>query len=78
MISFFRPNMDKYYKGKYDLLNRPAKKFENSITKAGGINYYDVSKFIFLDGTMTEFSYGQEVLFYKKNIDEIEKKLSLK
>ena len=72
------PNIDKYDKKTYDLLNRPAKKYENSITIAGGINYYGVSKLIFLEGTMTEFSYGQTLLFYKEDIDELQKKVKSK
>ena len=62
----------------YDLLNRHTKKYDNSITKAGGINYYGVSKLIFLEGTMTEFSYGQTLLFYKEDIDELQKKVKSK
>ena len=63
------PNLNRLDKKTYDLLNRPTKKFEKSITIAGGINYYGVSKLIFLEGTMTEFSYGQALLFYKDDID---------
>ena len=40
---------------------------------AGGINYFGLSKLIFLEGTMNEFSYGQALLFYKDDIKEIEK-----
>lgn len=63
---------------KYDLLNRPVRKFENSITIAAGINYYGVSKLLFLEGTMTEFSYAQALLFYKEDIEQIEKKTNSK
>jgi hypothetical protein len=42
----------------YNPINRTAKKFEKSIAIAGGINYYGLSKLMFLDGTMNEFSYG--------------------
>ena len=72
------PNLNRLDKKTYDLLNRPTKKFEKSITIAGGINYYGVSKLIFLEGTMTEFSYGQALLFYKDDIDKIEKKINSK
>ena len=65
------PNIDKYDKKTYDLLNRPAKKYENSITIAWGINYYGVSKLILSEGTMIEFSYGQTLLFYKEDIYEL-------
>ena len=40
-------NIDKYGKKSYDLLKRHPKKFENSTTKEGGVNYYDVSRLIF-------------------------------
>ena len=58
----------------YRLINRPEKKFPLSLTIAAGINYYGLSKLIFLDGTMNEFAYGQALLFYKDDIEEIEKK----
>ena len=51
------PNIDRFDKKTYDLLNRPTRKFEKSITIAGGINYYGVNKLIFLEGTITGFSY---------------------
>ena len=44
------------------------------MTIAAGINYYGLSKLIFLDGTMNEFAYGQALLFYKDDIEEIEKR----
>ena len=37
---------------KYNLINRPEKKFELSLTIAAGINYHGIDKLIFLDGTM--------------------------
>ena len=45
---------------------------------AGGINFYGLSKLIFLDGTMNEFAYGQALLFYKDDIEKIEKEHKLK
>ena len=33
-----------------------------------------MSKLIFLDGTMNEFTYGQALLFYKYDIEEVEKR----
>ena len=60
------PNIDRSNKKKYDLLNGPSQKFENSITIAGGINYYGVSKLIFLEGIMAEFSYGQALFFTRQ------------
>ena len=62
----------------YKLLNRPQKKFEKSLMIAGGINYFGLSKLIFLEGTMNEFSYGQALLFYKDDIQEIEKNHKVK
>ena len=37
-----------------------------------------MSKLIFLDGTMNEFAYGQTLLFYKDDIEEIEKRENIK
>ena len=45
---------------------------------AGGINFYGLSKLMFLDGTMNEFSYGQALLFYKEDIEKIEKENKIK
>ena len=45
---------------------------------AGGINFYGLSKLIFLDGTMNVFSYGQDLLFYKEDIEKIEKENKVK
>jgi len=44
---------------------------------AGGINYYGLGKIIFLEGTMNQFSYGQSLLFYKDDINEIKKNKNL-
>ena len=63
----------KWDKNTYSLINRPKRKVEKSLIIAGGINYYGMSKLIFLDGTMNEFAYGQTLLFYKDDIEEIEK-----
>ena len=62
----------KFDEDTYKLMNRPTKKFEKSITIAGGINYYGVSKLIFLEGTMTDFSYNQALLFYKDDVEKIQ------
>ena len=45
---------------------------------AGGINFYGLSNLIFLDGTMNEFSYGQALLFYKDDIEKIQKDHKIK
>ena len=57
--------LKKWNKKIYALLNRPRKKFEKSLMIAGGINFYGLSRLIFLNGTMNELSYGQALLFYK-------------
>ena len=59
---------------KYNLINRPKKKFEKSIMVAGGINYFGLSQLIFLEGTMNDFSYGQALLFYKDDIEKLKNK----
>ena len=53
-------------------------KLEKSLMIAGGINFYGLSKLLFLDGTMNEFVYGQALLFYKYDIEKIEKEHKLK
>jgi len=58
----------------YNLINREEKKFENSIMIAGGISSSGLSHLILLDGTLNQFSYGQALLYYKEDIDEIKKK----
>ena len=58
----------------YKLLNRTQKNFEKSLMIAGGINYFGLSKLIFLEGTMNKFSCDQALLFHKDSIQEIEKK----
>ena len=40
---------------------------------AEDISSYGLSRIIFLDGTMNEFSYGQALLFYKDDIEKIER-----
>ena len=72
------PKKQKWDKHTYKLLNRPKKKFENSLIIAGGINYFGLSKLIFLEGTMNQFSYGQTLLFYKDDIKKIEEKEKIK
>ena len=67
----------KWNQDTYELINRPQKKVEIKIIIAGGVNYYGLSKLI-LDGTMNEFAYGQALLFYKDDIEKIEKKENIK
>ena len=61
-------------KDAYELINRPSKKFENSIMISGGISYYGLSKLIFIDGTMNNFAYAQTILFFKEDIARINEK----
>ena len=41
---------------------------------AGGISFYGLSDLIIVEGTMTDFAYGQTLLYYKKNYDEFKLK----
>ena len=77
---FIRLDPDKkiWDESTYELLNRPAKKFEKSLTIAGGISYFGLGKLMFLDGTMNEFSYGQALLFYQDDIEQISKNENVK
>ena len=61
----------------YDLINRPTKKFEPGIMIAGGISYYGLSNIIFIEGTMNNFAYGQTLIFYNEDIEEIKRKKEL-
>ena len=60
--------------GIYDLINRAKRKFEPSIMVAGGISYYGLSNIIFVEGNMNNFAYGQTLIFYKEDIEDINKK----
>lgn len=55
----------------YNLINRATKKFEPSIMVAGGISYFGLTNIIFVEGTMNDFAYGQTIIFYKEDIEEI-------
>jgi hypothetical protein len=39
----------------------------------GVINFFGLSKLMFLEGSMNEFAYGQALLFYKDDIEKIAK-----
>ena len=41
---------------------------------AGGISYYGLSKIIFVEGTMNNFAYGQTLIFYNEDIEDINRK----
>ena len=53
----------------YNLVNRPERNFEKSLMLAGGKFYHRLIKLIILDRTLSEFSYGQRLLFYKNDIN---------
>ena len=40
---------------------------------AGGISFFRLSHIIFVEGTIKDFSYGQTLLFYKEDIEEMNK-----
>jgi len=42
---------------------------------AGRVHFHDVNVLLLLEGTMKEFSYFQDLYFYKDNIEEIKKTL---
>ena len=62
----------------YELINRENRKFEKSLMIAGGISYYGLSRLIFLEGTMNDFAYGQALMFYKEDIDDIRDRYGVK
>ena len=45
---------------------------------AGGISASGLSHLILLDGTLNQFAYGQALLYYKEDIDEMKKKIRYK
>ena len=57
-----------------NIVNKQADKFPKKILIAGGISYYGLSDLIIVEGTMTDFAYGQTLLHYKKNFDEFKLK----
>lgn len=60
--------------GIYELISRQERKFEPSIIIAGGISSYGLSHLLLLDGTLNEFAYGQALLYFKEDIEQLEKK----
>jgi len=58
----------------YQLISRQERKFEPSIIIAGGISSYGLSHLLLLDGTLNEFAYGQALLYFKEDIENLEKK----
>ena len=59
--------------GIYELISRQERKFEPLIIIAGGISSYGLSHLLLLDGTLNEFAYGQALLYFKEDIDKLEK-----
>jgi len=64
----------KWDKTDCSLISRQKTKIEKCLIIGGGINYYGMSKLIFLHGTMNEFAYEEALLIYKDDIKENEKK----
>ena len=76
-IRISKEKAQKWYSGDvgvYDLVNRPVKKFEKSLMIAGGVCSYGLSHLMILDWTLNEFAYGQVLLKYKEDIENLNKK----
>ena len=58
----------------YNLINRSLKKFEPSIMVSRGISYYGLTNIIFVEGTMNDFAYGQALIFFKEDIEKINRR----
>ena len=58
----------------YELINRPQKKFEKSISIVGAICFYGLSNLLLLEGTENEFAYAQALYYYKDDIVKINRK----
>ena len=76
-IRLSKENSEKLKKGDPEALNlvsKEAEKYPKQILIAGGISYYGLSDLIIVEGTMTDFAYGQTLLHYKKNFEEFKQK----
>ena len=76
-IRLSKENSEKLKKGDPEALNlvsKEAEKYPKQILIAGGISYYSLSDLIIVEGTMTDFAYGQNLLHYKKNFEEFKQK----
>ena len=76
-IRLSKENTEKLKKGDTEALNllgKEADKYPKQILIAGGISFYGLSDLIIVEGTMTDFAYGQTLLHYKKNFDEFKQK----
>ena len=60
--------------GAFELINRPKKKFEKSISIGGAICFYGLSNLLLLEGTENEFAYAQAIYYYKDDIEKISRK----
>ena len=75
-IRLSKENTEKLKKGDTEALNltsKQAEKYPKKILIAGGISFYGLSDLIIVEGTMTDFAYGQTLLHYKNNYDEFKK-----
>ena len=50
-----------------------SRKISKKILIAGGTSFYGLSDLIIVEGTMTDFAYGQTLLHYKNNYEEFKK-----
>ena len=76
-IRLSKKNQDKLKEGNpgaYELINRPQKKFEKSISIGGAICFYGLSNLLLLEGTENEFAYAQALYYYKDDIEKISRK----
>ena len=60
--------------GAFELINRPKKKFEKSISIGGAICFYGLSNLLLLEGTENEFAYAQAIYYYKDDIEKLSRK----
>ena len=77
-IRLSKENQEKLKKGDldvYNLITRQKKKFEKSIMVAGGISFNGLGKLMLLNGTENEFCYAQAILYYKDDINRLNKNL---
>ena len=73
----FQQKLKNWNSSAYNLINRSLKKFEPSIMVSGGISYYGLTNFIFLEGIMNDFVHGQALIFFKEDIEKIIRKIIL-
>ena len=77
-IRLSKENQEKLKKGDldvYNLITKPKKKFEKSIMIARGISFNGLGKLMLLNGTENEFCYAQAILYYKDDINRLNKNL---